>query len=593
MSLSSDNALSTVKKISGTAHDNYSYLLTGKTKFCLSLFIFGLCVFTYWQSLSNGFSNDDTIYLVNNPDIKSLKGIDTAFRYGIFPGNLYRPLAMVSYVLTYHYYKLEPFAYHLQNVILHGGIVVLLFLIISRFLSPITSLTTPLLFAISPINTETVVTISGRNILMSVFFGLCSIYCIIFLKEKEREFPLVTLFLTSLTFGACIFSHESGYVFIILTLLILYYCNTPGRPQYPYGFKFAFIFPSFFYLLLRYNALGFNNFLDANHSPLDNPLIMLSFKERIYYALILLSKYFFLVLTPVKLNSDYSYAHLTLNTPDAATSNLLQFILVILLFILTVWGLIKKNQIGFFLGWFFTSFVLTSNIFFPIGTIFSEKLVYLPSVGIIGLLSLVFYLVPLTLFRNICISIYSCLLIMITLKYIPTWKNNESLVSYQILHSPESAKANVNYAVYLRNIGKLDEALLFLDKASLIAPEYEQPYYIRGTILIQKQDFNEAVNAYKKALELNGLHTPSMNAAGRVFLNQEKYEDAKQFFMKAYEIDKRNYESLIGLLAVAINKKDFDMAIRYRDSLTKRDPSNQELLMLNEELGKRITNNEH
>lgn len=96
----------------------------------------------------------------------------------------YRPLCTLSYRLNYLIGGLEPFGYHLVNVLLHSMATALVTYTASRlFHKFIPSLITGLLFACHPIHTEAVAGIVGRADIMACIFFLLSLnfymsYCI-------------------------------------------------------------------------------------------------------------------------------------------------------------------------------------------------------------------------------------------------------------------------------------------------------------------------------------------------------------------------------------------------------------------------------
>jgi hypothetical protein len=70
--------------------------------------------------LKNGFVNwDDDMYVTENSAIQdfSLHGVKDIFT-SFFFGN-YQPVTMLSYLIEYKFFKLNPFGYHLTNLILH------------------------------------------------------------------------------------------------------------------------------------------------------------------------------------------------------------------------------------------------------------------------------------------------------------------------------------------------------------------------------------------------------------------------------------------------------------------------------------------
>ena len=92
-----------------------------KFKTVVLLFLILIITFAaFLPCLRNGFVNwDDNEYVTENTVIqhlywKNLKQIFSSF----YVGN-YQPLSTLSYLLDYHFFKLNPSGYHTTNLVLH------------------------------------------------------------------------------------------------------------------------------------------------------------------------------------------------------------------------------------------------------------------------------------------------------------------------------------------------------------------------------------------------------------------------------------------------------------------------------------------
>ena len=97
----------------------------------------------------------------------------------------YRPLFMVSFALNYAIWDLDPWGYHLFNVAIHILCSILVYLVTFQFLRfgwdreesdpeshRTVALFAALIFAVHPIQTETVTYIISRSELLATFFYL-------------------------------------------------------------------------------------------------------------------------------------------------------------------------------------------------------------------------------------------------------------------------------------------------------------------------------------------------------------------------------------------------------------------------------------
>ncbi len=119
------------------------------------------------NTLSNGFALDDVVAIVENKDIRPETSIENLYFHDFWGVTMYhhrshkcyRPLVVLSFRLNYYFHGLDPWAYHLVNVVL--GVIVSVQVVLlcdSMFGRKRLFATTVagLLFASHPIHTEAV-----------------------------------------------------------------------------------------------------------------------------------------------------------------------------------------------------------------------------------------------------------------------------------------------------------------------------------------------------------------------------------------------------------------------------------------------------
>jgi len=112
----------------------------------------------------------------------------------------------------------------------------------------------------------------------------------------------------------------------------------------------------------------------------DNPIAHASFWEGKFEALRLLARAVGLFVWPGALSVDYSYAAITVPPADAVA--VVSIIAGLAAAVLLGW-LLRHRPVALFGGLFFlVAHLLTSNLVTPIGTIFGERLLYLPMAGL-------------------------------------------------------------------------------------------------------------------------------------------------------------------------------------------------------------------
>ena len=84
------------------------------------------------------------------------------------PNLLWRPLTTLTFALDHALHGLEPFGYHLVNVVLHAAVTVLVLSVLAAVPVALrTAVAAALLFAVHPIHTEAVASVVGRAELLA------------------------------------------------------------------------------------------------------------------------------------------------------------------------------------------------------------------------------------------------------------------------------------------------------------------------------------------------------------------------------------------------------------------------------------------
>lgn len=148
-----------------------------KTIFCFLLIAATLAV--YFPALRNGFVNyDDPRYITDNSHIQSgvnwhsVRWAATAF----YECN-WHPLTWISHAIDVSLFHLNPAGHHAINILLHVLNALLLFLVLQTATRrDWESFFVAALFALHPVNVESVVWASERKNVLSMFFLLVALY---------------------------------------------------------------------------------------------------------------------------------------------------------------------------------------------------------------------------------------------------------------------------------------------------------------------------------------------------------------------------------------------------------------------------------
>ena len=148
-------------------HQKYSILVV------LMLIILTLGV--YWPVQDYKFIGfDDSVYIIGDSHVQygiTKEGVCWAFTTKYF--GLWNPLTWLSLMVDYQFFRFNAGGYHWTNVILHVLNSILLFLLFRNCTGAIwRSAFVAALFAVHPINVESVVWIAERKNVLSTFFWM-------------------------------------------------------------------------------------------------------------------------------------------------------------------------------------------------------------------------------------------------------------------------------------------------------------------------------------------------------------------------------------------------------------------------------------
>lgn len=227
-----------------------------------------LAVISYLPTFTGDFILDDKKLVKDNPYIRELHSLSSYLAQedgivdqkdlGVYHTYYWRPLVNVTYFLDYKVWGLNAAGFRTINLFLHLMVCLILYgLILQLTGSDAGAFWGTLLFAVHPVQTETVSVIVSRNNLLSVLFILGSLYSYIYWWSRRSNIALAA----SLTmFIGAVFSKESGL--ILPLLLILYHRFIAGGKMVRRELEgyVPYVVITAFYFCLRMMAIPAPNF---------------------------------------------------------------------------------------------------------------------------------------------------------------------------------------------------------------------------------------------------------------------------------------------------------------------------------------------
>ena len=523
-----------------------------------------LAALVYAGALSNGFTFDDPLIVVENPLVRGDGGIGAIFATHywageVAKGDLYRPLTVTSYWIN-HRLGASAFGYHLVNILLHGLATVLVYLLFVRLAGTAASAAASILFATHPVHVEAVAGIVGRAELMATVFVLAAWLL------RVRPWASVALF-------ACgMFSKENA---VVLPVLMLIQDLAEGK-----GFRLRRYVP---YVLVVAGFLAVRMaILGPIVGTIEGPFVDTPAFERVLTAIYVLGRYVWLMLWPAVLSADYSYNQIPMVISMLDVRFMLGAATVAGCAVLT-WLAVRRGgawtPVAVGTGLFFVALLPVSNIFFGLGVMLAERLLYLPSIGFCLAAggAIVAWLRGRRVERLVAAS---CLVALVPgLAYTVRaavrtgdWFDQLTLFEATVKTSPDSALAHVNLGSIYQSLGRLDKAEASYRRSAEIAPDKPGPQFNLATVLEATGRFDKAIDAYRDAIRIDPADLRALNNLGRLLLSRRRVSEAIEVLEEATRLHPDAPRPAVNLAAAYLANGETDRSTRLLQQILTQHP---------------------
>jgi tetratricopeptide (TPR) repeat protein len=228
----------------------------------------------------------------------------------------------------------------------------------------------------------------------------------------------------------------------------------------------------------------------------------------------------------------------------------------------------------------FATLALTANIFFPIGTIKAERLLYLPSVGTALLAGYAFHCVwRKHRYRAVTAAVVATVIAAYAAR---TWTRNRDWASNATLfHSmartaPRSAKAHYNRALVFYWQGAYPAAGAEFHHAFEIYPWHESAFGV-AAVLEHEGRTDDAVHWYQRSLDLLPSFSKAHVNLCRILHAHRRYQEAAASCRTGLRFDPADANLLKGLGASLVEIGNFDNGIQILQRSLTLNPSDSDL----------------
>jgi protein O-mannosyl-transferase len=543
---------------------------------------------------------DDVVYVTENPQVHAgLTWNTVVWAFQTSEAANWHPITWLSHALDCQIFGLNPAGPHAVNVLLHASNVVLLFLILESATGLVwRSLMVAALFALHPINVESVAWIAERKNVLSMLFFLLALAAYGWYTRR----PGVGRYLAvTFAYALGLMTKPQVITFPFALLLLDYWPlgrlgrvdSVSGEPADATAGGASFNDASFdglsFWSLVWEKVPWFA--LSAVSAAITMKVqtgatqVKLPLWIHLGNAAIAYIKYVGKTFWPVNLAPVYPHPEQSINIPAAVLS---AFAIIAVTILVVVFG--QRQRRPFFVGWFWFLGTLVPMIgLVQVGVqAMADRYAYIPMLGIFvivcwGAADLMrIWHVP----RAVSAVVAAAVLLMLGLalhRQVSFWSDNLTLWNHTLAITEGNYVAEDGAANALIAQGRIEEAMPHLRRARFLRPNdpvatlniasYEQ---IHG-------NYQAALDDYALVAQYTRIpYWVAMARANSGFahLSLKQYDDAKQDFEAALNLEPGNSPAYRGLGLLAQRAGDIASAIQDYERSVELQPSPVGYLLL-------------
>ncbi len=519
-----------------------------------------LTFIAYLPALHGDFIWDDDRHVWANLDLRDVPGLQ---RIWTQPSSIpqWYPLTHTTFWVEYQLWGNQTLGYHIDNLLLHIANALLVWRLLKVLNLPAAPLAA-LIFALHPIQAESVAWISERKNCLSTFFALLSVLTF-FTREQLRPFPLKTFLLF-----LCAMLSKTVAGTVPPVILVIHWWKTGHVRRRDFLQMIPFFVVSL--LLGRFTSRTEVLYVGASGPDWD-----LSFPQRLLIAGRAIWFYLSKILWPANLMFSYPRWQL-----DAANLRLYLFPAAAILLLASAWLLRHRIGRGPLAALLIFGGVLAPALGFlntyPMRFSFvADHFQYAAGIPIIVLISsiLIHYLPQKLLAPMIAIP-----LLLLTWHQSHIYAGPQTLWRDVIARNPNSWLADENLAVALTfqpnsTQAQLEEALTLYQRVSRLRPQHEKLHVNWAEALFKLGRWEECLPHYRLAIRSPGVSMEIINdRMGTALLRLDRPEEARPLFNAALKTNPRDTDAIIGLGELNLNVGQIDEAVKLFQRALAIDP---------------------
>ncbi len=580
------------------------FALRTSHKILLSIVLVIATCAVYWQVRRFELVNiDDDKYIIKNAVVqKGLTWSNVGWAFTALEVANWHPLTWMSHMLDVSMFGWRNGSetlntawatatgkHHLVSLGWHCVDAVLLFIVLMALTgAPWRSWLVATLFALHPLHVESVAWVSERKDVLSTFFGLIAILCYVHWVKIKPTWWRYALMMVA--FALSLLAKPMLVTLPCLLLLLDYWPlkrlqpvvmpaqitsrhkkkkkNTsrgepvmPTRPPVTVTGLVIEKLPLFALSL----ASSVTTVIAQHHGGAVESITRTPITMRIANALVSYASYIAQTVWPIRMAAMYPYP-----SKIDARATAVSALLIITITAIVLWW--RKVQPFLLVGWLWFLGMLVPVIgLLQVGSQSrADRYTYLP---LVGLFIMAVWLIPHfargvlkpspVLKMAIVTPIAAILVVLgiVSFYQISYWRNSVALYDHAFAVTKDNSFAHNNYAVALKEEGKVDEAIAHFREALRIRPRYAQAAKNLGGELLTLNRIDEGVKYLQVALDVDPRYAEAHSDMGYAYSRRNELEAAQAEFEKAISLNPNLYTAYANLGALLINQQKFAKAI--------------------------------
>jgi protein O-mannosyl-transferase len=562
-----------------------SYLIPG----LLALITF--VVFS--PALRNGFVNwDDLENIVENANFRGFSWSHLRWMFTTFHMGHYQPLSWVTFGLDYLLWGIEPFGYHLTNILLHSANAVVFYFVTLRLVAVAVPLSdsaalnlavgfSALMFAIHPLRVESVAWATERRDVLSGLFILLTVlsYLKAVVTETNETGRRRWIAVSAMLYVLSLLSKASGMTLpVVLLVLDVYPLRRLGGGKGRwFGADARRVWLEKLPFFIAATAAGAVAIAAQQKMGGFASMESHDLMDRIAQVLYGITFYVLKTLLPTDLVPLYEFP------PDFYLFNW-RVILAAIVFLMFSLGLfVARHRWPAGLTCWIVYLLLLAP-FLGVAQngpqLVADRYSYLSCMVWATLLGAVLYRLsrpgsirPLSAALLTGIPLFVLFgLGVLTWGQVGIWHDTERLWGHALAVRPSSI-AYFHMGRSMAQRGDLYEADKHLRRAAEINPKNDVIQSNLALVLARQGNLADATKHFHRALEINPKDPATLNNMGITLARQGRLDEAIQYFQRSLELKPNDVSGHTNMANLLLNRGDVDGATKHLQVAIKIDPA--------------------